>query len=340
VIGMAALPCDERSGEAVPVAPRSGEPAASDGEAAEPQAAMRAGYVAILGRPNVGKSTLLNRILGEKISITSPKPQTTRHRVAGIYTQESAQAVFLDTPGILDPAYALQRALAGEVVKSLEGADLVLFLRDAYHRAEQVDATDPLGLGPEERALLARAGRAPAFFVLTKADLLSPEEIDTLLEAIRRDPRFAEVHAVSALTGEGVEELLAATVRRLPPGGFFFDRDQLTDRSMRFLAAELVRESLLEHLGEEVPYACHVEVTSYDESHPIPRIEAVIYVERESQKGIVIGRGGETLKRIGTAARATIEGLADGQVFLHLTVKVRHNWRRKEAELRRFGYRL
>lgn len=297
----------------------------------------RAGYVAILGRPNVGKSTLLNRILGEKISITSPKPQTTRRRLAGIYTRDRDQIVFIDTPGLLDPAYALQRALAAEAAKALEGADLIYLLGEPL--VDRASAAGAATLGSDERAGLAAAPGTTAFFVLNKADLLDPDGIAARLESARGDARFAEAHAVSAFTGAGIDELLAASLRRLPRAEFFFEPDQLSDRSMRFLAAELVRETLFDELGEELPYACHVEVTDYEEARVVPRIAATIYVERESQKGIVIGRGGETLKRIGTAARAKIEGLAGSQIFLQLTVKVRRNWRRNETDLRRFGYR-
>jgi GTP-binding protein Era len=307
--------------------------AARAGEGFAGAGVTRAGYVAILGRPNVGKSTLLNRILGEKVSITSVKPQTTRRRVAGIYTRGDAQVVFVDTPGLLDPAYALQRALADEVARRLVGVDLTYLVRDP---AGMRDAAD---LGPRERAALAALSGAPVFLVLNKADLHPSSGAAHLLEAAREDPRFAEVHAVSAKTGAGVEKLLAATLRRLPAGGFFFDPEQLTDRSLRFLAAELVRETLFEELEQELPYASHVEVTDYDESRAVPRIEAAIYVERESQKGIVVGRAGATLGRIGSAARAKIERLAGSQVFLHLTVKVRRDWRKKDVELRRFGYR-
>lgn len=289
----------------------------------------RAGYVAILGRPNVGKSTLLNRILGEKLSITSPKPQTTRRRIAGIHTRPEAQIVFVDTPGLLEPAYALQRALVAEVREALAGVDLVYLVADG--RA---------GAAPnEDRKLVTAASTTPIFLVLNKTDRMPAGERKRLVANAAASGVFAEIHAVSALTGSGVEALLVATVERLPPGEFFFDPEQLTDRSLRFLAAELVRETLYEVLEEELPYASHVEVTAYDESPRVPRIEAVIYVERESQKGIVIGHEGATLKRIGTAARAKIEGLAGTRVFLQLRVKVRHNWRRNEVELRRFGYR-
>jgi GTP-binding protein Era len=312
------------------------ERAQATDRAGEIASTTRAGYVTILGLPNVGKSTLLNRILKEKISITSSKPQTTRRRITGIFTQKDAQAVFVDTPGILKPSYALQRALAEEIQKALDGVDVIWLVRDSA--APESTTADPAGLEPVERAALAAAGATPVFFVLNKMDVRRPEEVARIVERLGHDPRFSDVHAVSATTGEGVEELLSATLRRLPPGGFFFEPDQLTDRSMRFLAAEFVRETLFEELGQELPYATHVEVTAYDESRAVPRIEAVIYVERESQKGMVIGRGGAMLKRIGMTARRKIEGLAGHQVFLQLTVKVRPNWRRKEIELRRFGY--
>jgi GTP-binding protein Era len=295
------------------------------------RAATRAGFVAILGLPNAGKSTLLNRILGEKLAITSAKPQTTRLRLAGILTRSGMQIVFVDTPGLLDPTYALQRALAGEIARSLEGLDLLYLLRD-------VTLEEPLG--PVESATLVAARGTPAFLVYNKADASAADVVEVALARARGDGRFSEVHAVSAATGQGVEELLQATERRLPEAEFFFDPDQLTDRSMRFLAAELVRETLYEELEQELPYATHVEVTEYRENREVPRIEATIHVERESQKGIVIGHGGEKLKRIGIRSREKIERLAGGKVFLQLLVKVRPNWRRREADLRRFGYHL
>jgi GTP-binding protein Era len=291
----------------------------------------RAGYVAILGLPNVGKSSLLNRMLGEKISITSAKPQTTRRRIAGIYSREDAQVVFVDTPGLLDPRYPLQQALAEQIEKAVEGVDLVYLMRDV---SRAVTSHSP-------RALSTITSRihAPVFLVLNKIDLVPAKERAAVLQRAGGNGRFAEIHPVSATTGMGVDDLLEATIRRLPLVPFFFDPEELTDRSMRFLAAELVRETLFEELEQELPYAAHVEVTAYDESKMKPVIEATIYVERESQKGIVIGQGGATLKKIGIAAREKIERLADHSIFLQLHVKVRHNWRKKEVELRRFGYR-
>jgi GTP-binding protein Era len=281
--------------------------------------------VAIVGLPNAGKSTLLNRVLGEKVSITSRRPQTTRRRVAGIRPRGDAQAVLVDTPGLLEPAYALQRALAGEIERSLEGVDLILLVRDLRRGADA------------EPGLPARLP-APALLVLSKADLVPPGRAAATAGEARAEGRWSDVHVVSAVTGEGVYRLTDAVLERLPAGAFLYDAEQLSDRPLRFLAAELVREALFHELGAEVPYACHVEVTAFEEHRPVPRVEAVIHVERESQKGIVIGRAGETLRRIGTAARAGIQELAGGQVFLQLRVKVRPNWRRRPADLRRFGY--
>ncbi|MFN2431919.1 MAG: GTPase Era [Gemmatimonadota bacterium] len=294
----------------------------------------RAGYVALLGRPNAGKSTLLNRILGEKVSITSPKPQTTRRRVSGILSREDAQAVFVDTPGLLDPTYELQRALAEEVARALEGLDAACLVRDAAAAVRS-----PAPAEAREDAVLEALGKTPAFLVLNKADLVPEARTRELLDAGRADGRFVEVHAVSATTGRGIGELVEAIVARLPAGEFFFDPDQLSDRSLRFLAAELVRETLFEELEQELPYASHVEITGFDESGPVVRVDATIHLERSSQKGMVIGRGGSSLKRIGTSARVKIERLAGRQVFLQLHVTVRENWRRKDVELRRFGYR-
>jgi GTP-binding protein Era len=308
----------------------------------------RAGFVALAGLPNAGKSTLLNRVLGEKVSITSSKPQTTRRRLAGIWSHGETQIVFVDTPGLLEPTYPLQRALADEVAASLDGVDLICLMRDASISALRHRQTDdrgraktpaPLDLEPREHALLRTAATVPVFLILNKTDLLGSDLVESAIASAAEDARFSEVHAVSATTGAGVETLLDAVLKRLPESPFYFDPDELTDRPLRFLVAELVRETLYETLEQELPYACHVEVTEYLEDRAIPRIEAVIWVERESQKGIVIGRGGATLKKIGIRSREKIEGLAGGQVFLQLTAKVRPNWRKREADLKRFGYR-
>ena len=294
--------------------------------------ATRAGYVVLLGAANVGKSTLLNRILGEKVTITSPKPQTTRRRVTGILTQDNLQAVFVDTPGLLDPGYALQQALSTQVDKALEGVDVAVVVRDAT-----AGEPDPAARARESH-VLRRLHRTPRLLALNTVDRLTLEDTAERAERARAEAGFDEVHAVSAVTGAGIEALVEAVLSRLPESAFFFEPEQLSDRTMRFLAAELVRETLFEQLGQELPYSSHVEVVAFEEDREVPRVEAVIYVERESQKGMVIGRGGEALKRIGTAARQKIEALAGGQIFLQLRVKVRPNWRRRDVELRRFGY--
>lgn len=296
------------------------------------RSATRAGYVVLLGAANVGKSTLLNRILGEKVTITSPKPQTTRRRVTGILTQDNLQAVFVDTPGLLDPGYALQQALSTQVDKALEGVDVAVVVRDAT-----AGEPDPAASARESH-VLRRLHRTPRLLALNKVDRLTLEDTAERAERARTEAVFDEVHAVSAVTGAGIEALVEAVLSRLPESAFFFEPEQLSDRTMRFLAAELVRETLFEQLGQELPYSSHVEVVAFEEDREVPRVEAVIYVERESQKGMVIGRGGEALKRIGTAARQKIEAMAGGQIFLQLRVKVRPNWRRRDVELRRFGY--
>jgi GTP-binding protein Era len=294
--------------------------------------ATRAGFVALVGRPNAGKSTLMNALVGQHLAAVSPKEQTTRHRIAGFLTDDESQIVFVDTPGLLDPTYALQEAMLAAALEALEGVDLVYFMAD--HGAPS----------PRERETAARLVMlgAPAFLVLTKSDLARPGELDAREAAWRAAAPWAAVHRVSAVTGAGTDALLAATRERLPAQPFFYPPDQVTDRPLRFVAAELVREACYDELGEELPYSVHVVVEEWkepDTSAGKTMVRAVIHVERESQKGIVIGEGGKKLKAIGTRARRAIEELVDGPVYLVLWVKVRKKWSRREADLRWFGYK-
>jgi len=295
-------------------------------------AVTRAGFVALLGRPNAGKSTLLNTLVGQHLAAVSPKEQTTRHRIAGFLTDDETQIVFVDTPGLLDPAYALQEAMLAAALDALEGVDLVYFL---------ADRPSPSDREREAAARLAAVG-APALLILTKSDATGPAELDRREAGWRDVAPWAGVHRVSATTGAGMEELLATTRARLPEQPFFYPADQLTDRSLRFLAAELVREACYAELGEELPYSVHVVVNEWKEPAKAEGktvIKATIHVERESQKGIVIGEGGRKLKAIGMASRRRIEDLVGGPVFLELWVKVRKKWSRREDDLRFFGYK-
>ncbi len=292
----------------------------------------RAGFVALVGRPNAGKSTLLNALVGEHLAAVSDKVQTTRHRIPGFLTRDDTQIVFLDTPGLLDPRDPLQEAMLKTALGSVEGVDVIYFLADN-------DAPS----GPETALLAAlRGAEALLFLLLTKADRASAARLKQREEAWSLLAEWTARHHVSSLTGEGLESLLDATCSRLPLHPFFYEAEQLTDLSLRFLAAELVREACYEELSSELPYRVHVEVNEWQEAPEpggITRIGATLYVERESQKGIVIGEGGRRLKAIGTRARASIETLLGGPVYLKQWVKVRPGWSRRDRDLRFFGYK-
>jgi len=284
-----------------------------------------AGIVTVVGKPNAGKSTLLNRIVGEKLSIVSEKPQSTRNRVVGIRTTDDAQIIILDTPGLLNPKYELQRAMRSTAIRALKDADVIVYLADATDRVPP-----PL----VEAAELDVAPTAPVWTVLNKADLLRPVERDELREAL------PEAHLISALSGEGVDELLTALVDVLPSSPFLYPEDEISTASTRFFVAELVRETALEQLDEEVPYSLACEVEEFREGSTPLYIRTVLYVERESQKRILIGAGGRRIKDIGRAARAKVEAFLDTRVYLDLWVKVLPNWRKSDSAVRRFGYRL
>jgi GTPase len=285
----------------------------------------RAGIVTVVGKPNAGKSTLLNRIVGEKLAIVSEKPQSTRDRVVGIRTTVDTQMVVLDTPGLLNPRYELHRAMRTTALRALADADVIVYLADATERV-------PPTL--EEAAELTTPPRAPVITVLNKADALRPVERDELRTLVP-DARF-----ISALTGEGVEPLLSELSLALPDGPFLYPEDEISTASVRFFVAELVRETALEQLDEEVPYSLACVVEEFREGRTPLYIRTVLYVERESQKRILIGAGGQRIRDIGRAARAKVEQLVGEPVYLDLWVKVLPNWRKSDSALRRFGYRL
>jgi GTPase len=285
----------------------------------------RAGIVTVVGKPNAGKSTLLNRIMGEKLAIVSPKPQSTRDRVVGIRTTDDVQMIILDTPGLLNPRYELQRAMRSTAIRALKDADVVVYLADATERTPP-----PL----VEAAELESPPRAPVWTVLNKADAIRPVERDELAEALP-DARF-----VSALTGQGVDELLADLDAMLPESPFLYPEDEISTASVRFFVSELVRETALEQLDEEVPYSLACEVEEFRETGTPVYIRTVLYVERESQKRILIGHNGQRIRDIGRAARAKVEAFVGAAVYLDLWVKVLPNWRKSDSAVRRFGYRL
>lgn len=297
----------------------------------EEGAATRSGFITLAGWTNVGKSTLLNRLIGEKIAAVSDVPQTTRNRITGVWTRPGhAQAVFVDTPGLHRPKHRMNVLMVDLARKSLTDVDVVLVV---------VDAARGLGDGDREVARIVRAGGGLAFGVLNKIDLVAPKSrLLPLMDTLVREWGLSEAIPVSAETGEGCDLLLARIVERLPEGPFHFADDYLTDQPERALVAEWIREKVLNHTREELPHASAVSIDRW-EMRPdgLTSIEASIFVERESQKAIVIGRAGSLMKVIGSEARADIEGLLRGKVFLRLWVKVRPNWRDDERALREIG---
>ncbi|MDE2397345.1 MAG: GTPase Era [Burkholderiales bacterium] len=295
----------------------------------ETAASRRCGLVAIVGRPNVGKSTLLNALVGQKISITSKKAQTTRHRITGIRTRGQTQFVFVDTPGFQTKhGNALNRNLNRTVLASLGDVDAVLFLVEAG-RFGAADAK-VLALLPPDK---------PAVLVANKLDLVPRrDELLPWLQQMQQRHDFAEFVPMAATSKADVERLFAIVERHLPEQEWFYEEDALTDRSDRFLAAEIVREKLFRLTGEELPYASTVVIDQFEEEGGLRRIGATIVVEREAHKGMIIGEGGERLKRIGSEARQELERLLDARVFLELWVKVRGGWADNEAHLRSYGY--
>ncbi|MBK9214118.1 MAG: GTPase Era [Chloracidobacterium sp.] len=293
---------------------------------------FRSGYAALIGRPNAGKSTLLNRLVGERIAAVSNKPQTTRHRIQGIVTLDQGQIVFVDTPGVHKPGHLLNRRMMSAVHDALMSVDLVVLMRDAS-----------VSTGNGDRFVLDLVKRAakPAVLVLNKTDKLANKAILLpLIDLYRNEYDFAEIIPLSALKGDAVDTLLAEIVNHLPEGGPIFDADELTDQPMRVIAAEMVREQILGTTGEEIPYVTAVVPELWDESDPdLVRIFCAIYVERPSQKKIIIGKQGSRIRDIGTRARAQIEQLVGRQVFLKLFVKVVEDWRNRERDLDEMGVR-
>lgn len=311
---------DELSAEGIPSTPRDGDPG------------HRSGYVALAGPPNVGKSTLMNALVGQKLSIVTPRPSTTRHRVLGILSSDDYQIVFVDTPGLIRPMYRLHEVMVRTAEHAVADADVVLFIVDASEAR----------LAEEE---LARVGdrlapHAPIFLVLNKIDLLPQEAALPLVERYAGVRSFDEIIPVSALKVFNVGRLLELVVQRLPGGPPYYPKDQLSEHPERFFVAELIREKIFEQFRAEIPYSTQVNIVMYEEREGAKDfIDAEIVVERESQKGIIIGKGGAGLKRLGQASRRSIEEFLGKSVYLQLHVKARADWRNREAFLRSFGYR-
>jgi len=293
---------------------------------------FRSGYVALIGRPNAGKSTLLNHLVGEKIAAVSNKPQTTRHRIQGIVTTEQGQIVFVDTPGVHKPGFLLNRRMMAAVHDAILSVDVVVLMRDA---------SVSTGNGDRFVLELVKGAEKPAILVLNKIDKVKDKkELLPLIEYYSNEYEFAEIVPVSALKGEAVDNLLTQIIKHLPDGEPIFAEDELTDQSMRTIVAEMVREKILQTTGEEIPYVTAVVTEKYDESEPgLTKIYCAIYVERPSQKGIIIGKQGAKLQQIGTNARADIEKLLGNRVYLQLFVKVVEDWRNQERSLDEIGIR-
>jgi len=288
---------------------------------------MKSGYVSLVGKPNVGKSTLLNRLLKRKLAIISAKPQTTRKRLLGILTEGNCQCYFLDTPGLLRPEYELQRLMVEQIKVAVRDADVVVYLVDPWFKSEDIQI-----------GFIRSLGRSPVLCVINKIDLVPKSQLLPIIDAIK-NLDVQEVIPISALHGEGVDELKKTIFRYLPEGPFLFPEEDLSDSPERFFAAELIREKVFEFFKKEIPYATCVVIEEFKEREKgKDYIRALIYVERKSQKGILIGKNGEALKKIGVEARKEIEDFLGRQVFLELWVKVREKWRKDKKFLKEIGY--
>ena len=287
----------------------------------------KAGFVSIIGKPNVGKSTLMNALVGERLSIITSKAQTTRHRIMGILSGEDFQVIYSDTPGILKPEYELHQSMMKFVNNSLEDADVVLFVTDLYEKFEGDKVIEGL-----------RRVKVPIILVMNKIDLAKGSQVEDKISYWKELIDFDEVIPVSALNQVNIEVVFEKIIEHLPAHPAYFPKDELTDKPERFFVDEIIREKIFLNYKKEVPYSCEVVTTSFKEEDDIIRIAAEIYVERKSQKGIIIGKGGEMLKKVGTAARQDLEQFFGKKVFLETFVKVEPDWRKKEAKLKRFGY--
>jgi GTP-binding protein Era len=290
---------------------------------------FRSGFVAILGRPNAGKSTLVNRLVGQKVAIVSPKPQTTRNRIQGIINRPEAQIVLIDTPGLHRPDSALGRQMMEEVDQAVEGIDVLALV---------VDASEAVGPGVLRALSRAREFRGPLFLLLNKIGLIPKAKLLPLIERCSREAKFTEIMPISAKTGDGCQRFLDATIPHLPVSEPHFPSDQVTDQPERFLAAEVIREKAILHTYHEIPHAVAVIVEQFEEKPKLLHIDAAIHVERDAQKRILIGHGGEMLKKIGTEARHELEDFFGIKVFLELNVKVRHNWRDNPSQVRQIDW--
>lgn len=288
---------------------------------------MKAGFVNIIGKPNAGKSTLLNAFLGEKLSIVSSKVQTTRHRIRAFLTNDDYQIVFSDTPGVIEPKYKLHEKMMHAVNSSLEDADVCLFVVDAR------DSVDEIHNLVDEFKI-----KVPLILVMNKIDLLKPAEVTEKEQAFAEFKGVEKVVKISANKKNNIESLVAAIVELLPEGEPYYDKDELTDLPTKFFAGEIIREKIFELYEEEIPYQTTVMISRFEEKTTLIKIVAEIVVQRESQKAILLGTGGSKIKELGTRSRMELEKFLDAKVFLELFVKVRNNWRNNELYLKEYGY--
>lgn len=293
---------------------------------------FKSGFVALVGRPNVGKSTLMNQVLGQKVAITSDKPQTTRNRIHGVYTSDQGQIIFIDTPGVHKPHHKLGEYMMQVVRSTLSEVDVILFLSDV---------TQSIGAGERFIMQLLEQVKTPVFLILNKIDQVHPDELLPVIDRYRQHYDFTEVIPVSALYGNNISTLLQSILQILPEGPMYYPPDQATDHPETFIVAELIREKILLLTREEIPHSVAVvieEMTRREEG--VVYVHAVIYTERASQKGILIGKQGHMLKKVGQMARQEIEALFGSKVFLDLWVKVKEDWRNRDLMLKNFGYQV
>lgn len=291
----------------------------------------RAGFISIIGKPNVGKSTLMNELVGERLSIITSKAQTTRHRIMGIVNGElegtSFQLVYSDTPGIIKPQYELHNSMMEFVRGSLEDADVILFVTDIYEKFDEEDVIQKL-----------RNTETPIFLIINKIDLATPEKIEEKTAHWKEVLNPTEILCISALEGIGLGELLVKVIQSMPLHPPYFPKDELTDKPERFFAAEIIREKILQNYKKEIPYSCEVVVTEFKEKDDLVVIRTEIYVERATQRAILLGHKGERIKKVGTEAREDMEKFFEKKVFLEQYIKVEPDWRLQKEKLRRFGY--
>jgi len=288
----------------------------------------KSGFVNIIGNPNVGKSTLMNVLIGEKLSIITNKAQTTRHRILGILNKKDYQIVFSDTPGIIQPAYKLQESMMNFVQSAFQDADILIYMVEIGEK----------GLKDEKLFEKIKNTEVPVLLLINKIDLVKQEEVASQIEFWKEKVSNAEILPISALNKFNIQEILDRIIELLPLCEPYYDKDTITDKSERFFVEEKIREKILKHYKKEIPYSVQIEVEEFFEEEDIIRIRAIIYVLRESQRGIIIGHKGQGIKRIGTEARRELERFLGKKIFLETPVKVKKNWRNDDRQLKKFGY--